>query len=107
MLEDRRIARFKQRQDLLARKFAVDRQHSLGEVDDGIHALGGTRLQRVTIVLGDESKLKSYRDVAEEALRGADHAPRVIDLGLPAEGVDVREDASTCIDATGSHITSR
>ena len=70
-------------------------------------ALGGTRLQRVTIVLGDESKLKSYRDVAEEALRGADHAPRVIDLGLPAEGVDVREDASTCIDATGSRITSR
>ena len=70
-------------------------------------ALGGTRLQKVTIVLGDEAKLKSYRDVAEEALRGAQQTRHIVDLGLPVEGGEVREDASTCIDATSSHITKR
>ena len=32
--------------------------------------LGGSRLQKVTIVLGDEAKLSVFRDVAVEALRG-------------------------------------
>src|SRR5439155_25537913 len=47
-------------------------------------AIGGTRLARVQIVLGDEGKLKTFRDVAEDALRDGDEAPPVTDLGLPA-----------------------
>jgi serine/threonine-protein kinase len=62
-------------------------------------ALGGSRLQRVTVVLGDEAKLKTYRDVAEEALRGQERALRAIDLGLPVEGVEATEDAATFLDA--------
>ena len=42
-------------------------------------SLGGSRLHRVTVVFGDEAKMRTYRDVAEEsaARRGA----RVADAG--------------------------
>jgi len=46
--------------------------------------LGGSRLHRVTVVLGDEKKLKTYRDVAEEAL---ERRLRIL--------LRVREDAAT------------
>jgi serine/threonine-protein kinase len=61
--------------------------------------LGGSRIQRITVVLGDEQKLKVYRDVAEEALRGQERALRAVDLELPVEGVAVTEDAATFLDA--------
>jgi serine/threonine-protein kinase len=61
-------------------------------------ALGGTRLRRVTVVLGDEAKLRTYRDVAEEALRGHEETVHAGDLGLPVEGEPVKEDAATYID---------
>lgn len=63
-------------------------------------SLGGSRLHRVTLVLGDEAKLKTYRDVAEEALRGrsADAVPHSTDLGLQVEGGAVQEDAATFLD---------
>jgi serine/threonine-protein kinase len=67
-----------------------------------VAALGGTRLTRVTVVLGDEAKLKTYRDVAEEALRGQDESLRAVDLGLPVEDSVVREDGVTLIDASAS-----
>jgi len=61
-------------------------------------ALGGSRLQRVTIALGDQDKLATFRDVAVEALRGTDDAPRMLDLGLPDEHVTVSEHGATCLD---------
>jgi serine/threonine-protein kinase len=64
-------------------------------------ALGGSRLQRVTVVLGDERKLRIFHDVAEEALRGHDETVRMIDLGLAVEGGEVREDAATQLDTSG------
>jgi serine/threonine-protein kinase len=63
-------------------------------------ALGGSRLQRVSVVLGDEAKLAVFRDVAVEALRDGDELTRVADLGLPDEQGKVTEDAATCIDAS-------
>jgi O-acetyl-ADP-ribose deacetylase (regulator of RNase III) len=66
-------------------------------------ALGGSRLQRVSIVLGDEAKLATFRDVAIEALHGSEDAPtRLLDLGLPDERTAVTPDAATCLDAIGS-----
>jgi serine/threonine-protein kinase len=65
-------------------------------------ALGGSRLKKVTFVLGDESKLATFRDVALEALRGQEDAPRPIDLGLPDERRAVSVDAATCIDASAA-----
>ncbi len=65
-------------------------------------ALGGSRLNRVDVVLGDEAKLEAFRDVAVDALRGSGETPQIIDLGLPDEravGV-VTEDAATCLDAS-------
>jgi serine/threonine-protein kinase len=64
--------------------------------------LGGSRLQRVTIVLGDEAKLAAFRDVAVEALRGTGEAPRAPDLGLPVEHGEVAAEGPTFIDA-GHH----
>jgi hypothetical protein len=61
--------------------------------------LGGSRLQRVRIVLGDEAKLAAFRDVAVEALRGTDEAPRAPDLGLPVEHTEVAAEGPTFIDA--------
>jgi serine/threonine-protein kinase len=63
-------------------------------------ALGGSRLRRVRIVLGDDAKLHAFSEVAIEALRDAEAAPEVVDLGLPDErgaGL-VAEDAATCLD---------
>jgi eukaryotic-like serine/threonine-protein kinase len=60
-------------------------------------ALGGSRLQRVTLVLADEAKLAQFRDVAIDALRGADTPPREADLGLAVEG-SVSPEAVTFLD---------
>ena len=68
-------------------------------------ALGGTRLRDVRVYLGDEAKLRVFREVAEDALRGTDESAPV-DLGLPAEEGDVRGDAVTHIDAVVSHKSS-
>jgi hypothetical protein len=62
--------------------------------------LGGSRLQRVTIVLGDEAKLDTFRDVAVEALRGTGDVAREPDLGLPVEHGEVTVEGPTFLDAT-------
>jgi serine/threonine-protein kinase len=62
-------------------------------------AVGGTRLHHVQIVLGDEAKLRVFRDVAEDALRDGDEVPTHTDLGLPADEGEVRPDGATHIDA--------
>ena len=62
-------------------------------------ALGGTRLENVKVLLGDEAKLKTFREVAEEALRDHDTAPPFIDLGLAVTEGEVRGDATTYVDA--------
>jgi serine/threonine-protein kinase len=63
-------------------------------------ALGGSRLQHVRVYLGDEDKLKTFREVAEEALRDVDEAGGgFVDLGLPESGSEVRADAVTHVDA--------
>jgi serine/threonine-protein kinase len=62
-------------------------------------ALGGTRLENVRIFLGDEQKLKVFRQVAEEALRDLDDASPAVELGLPVVGGEVRPDAATHLDA--------
>ncbi len=69
-------------------------------------SLGGSRLTRVTIVLSDEARMRTYRDVAEEALRGEERALRSLDLGLPVESGEVREDAVTFLDPA-SHLGTR
>lgn len=58
-------------------------------------AVGGSRIQRVTVVLESEAKLALYRDVAEEALRGYEAAPHHDDLGIPVEDGAARADAPT------------
>jgi O-acetyl-ADP-ribose deacetylase (regulator of RNase III) len=68
-------------------------------------ALGGTRLRDVKVYLGDEAKLKVFREVAEDALRGHDENVPMTDLGLPAEEGAVRGDAVTHIDAV-SRVSS-
>jgi len=62
-------------------------------------AIGGTRLAHVQIVLEDEAKLRTFRDVAEDALRDGEEAPPGLDLGLPADEGEVKADAATHIDA--------
>ena len=62
-------------------------------------ALGGSRLQKVTVVLGDETKLALFRDVALEALRGTGHAAHESDLGLVDDGAPVTPEGATFIDA--------
>jgi serine/threonine-protein kinase len=63
-------------------------------------ALGGTRLERVNVFLGDEEKLRVFRAVVSEALRGDGQATGAADLGLPAENGSVRPEAVTELDAT-------
>jgi serine/threonine-protein kinase len=63
-------------------------------------ALGGSRLQRVSLVLGDEAKLASFRDVAVEALRGTAEPARAVDLGLPDDLAAVTPEGATFIDAS-------
>jgi serine/threonine-protein kinase len=73
-------------------------------------ALGGSRLRRIHVVLGDEAKLEAFRDVAVEALHGGDETPEVPDLGLPDARVAaaVTEDEATCLDASSAvHALSR
>jgi serine/threonine-protein kinase len=67
-------------------------------------AIGGTRLESVEVLLGDEEKLRIFRDVAVDALRDGEEAPPVIDLGLPAEDGEVRADAATHIDAHSRNV---
>jgi serine/threonine-protein kinase len=62
--------------------------------------LGGSRLRRVTLVLGDEAKLATFRDVAVEALRGTTDLPREVDLGLPVEQTEVAVEGPTFLDAS-------
>jgi O-acetyl-ADP-ribose deacetylase (regulator of RNase III) len=63
-------------------------------------AFGGTRLEHVRIVLGSEEKLRTYRAVAEEALRENETGARpIVDLGLPVEEGEVRVDGATHLDA--------
>jgi eukaryotic-like serine/threonine-protein kinase len=66
-------------------------------------ALGGSRLERVTIFLEDEGKLKVFRSVVDEALRGEGQTLGANDLGLPVEGGEVEVEAATMLDAT-SHL---
>lgn len=69
----------------------------------GFHlALGGTRLQRVTLVLGDESKLRIFRDVAEEALREDDDSVAEDDVGLAVEGHELVAEGATQLDTSRS-----
>jgi len=65
-------------------------------------ALGGSRLQRVTVVLADEAKLALFRDVAVEALRGADEVPRPLDLGLAVERGPVSAEGATFLDPSSA-----
>jgi serine/threonine-protein kinase len=71
--------------------------------------LGGSRLKRVTFVLGDEAKLAVFRDVAVEALRGAMDSDRgsLSDVGLPDDRKPVTEDAATCLDASSAAAPRR
>ena len=64
-------------------------------------SLGGSRFQRITIVLGSEEKLAIFRDVAAEALRGTGEPPAVVDLGLPDERGTTTPEGATFIDASG------
>jgi serine/threonine-protein kinase len=61
--------------------------------------LGGSRLQHVVVVLGDETKLQAFRDVALEALRGAAQTSSELDLGLPDERAPLTAEGATFIDA--------
>jgi O-acetyl-ADP-ribose deacetylase (regulator of RNase III)/tRNA A-37 threonylcarbamoyl transferase component Bud32 len=65
-------------------------------------ALGGSRFQRVNIVLGDAAKLATFREVAVEALRGPGEGRGACDLGLPDDHAAVTPEGATFIDpATG------
>lgn len=61
-------------------------------------ALGGSRLERVTIFLENQEKLQVFRSVVDEALRGEGETLGAHDLGLPAEEGDVKVDAVTMLD---------
>jgi serine/threonine-protein kinase len=62
-------------------------------------ALGGTRLEKLKVFLGDEAKLRVFRSVMEEALRGQEDTTTLADVGLPAPEGEVRADAATHLDA--------
>jgi len=64
--------------------------------------IGGSRLTQVSFVLGDESKLAAFRDVAIEALRGGETLAAQTDYGLPDEARSVSADAVTCLDASSA-----
>jgi serine/threonine-protein kinase len=64
--------------------------------------LGGSRLKRVVVVLGDETKLKAFRDVALEALRGTSGTAREQDLGLPDDRAATTPEGATFIDAASA-----
>jgi O-acetyl-ADP-ribose deacetylase (regulator of RNase III) len=62
-------------------------------------ALGGSRLKRVRLVLGDDAKLAVFRDVAVEALRGTGDPQHATDLGLADDRTAVTPEGATFIDA--------
>ena len=64
--------------------------------------LGGSRLQHVVVVLGDETKLHAFRDVAREALRGAVQSSYEVDLGLADERAPLTAEGATFIDAASA-----
>jgi serine/threonine-protein kinase len=70
-------------------------------------ALGGSRLQKVVLVLGDEAKLAAFRDVAVEALRGNTEPPRDVDLGLPDDLAAVTPEGATFIAAASQAAGSK
>jgi serine/threonine-protein kinase len=70
-------------------------------------ALGGSRLKKVSLVLGDEAKLAAFRDVAAEALRGTAEPPRVVDLGLPDDLAAVTPEGATFIDAASRGLKTQ
>lgn len=57
------------------------------------------------VYLQDEAKLRAFREVAEEALRGRDDSVPGNNLGLPVEEGAVRGDAVTYIDAVTRSAT--
>jgi serine/threonine-protein kinase len=67
--------------------------------------LGGSRLRHVSLVLGDDAKLATYRDVAAEALRGDGDLPPALDLGLPDNVTAVSAEGATFIDAANGSRT--
>lgn len=62
--------------------------------------LGGSRLQRVTLYLADEDKLRRFRDVALDTLLAAPETED--DVGLAGAHVPVSGEAMTCIDSESS-----
>lgn len=60
-------------------------------------ALGGSRLQKVTIVLRDEARLSIFREVVEDVVRDGDDLPG--DLGIPVDDAPVRPEGVTYLDA--------
>ena len=67
-------------------------------------AVGGSRLSHVQVILGDEAKLRTFRDVAEDVLRDGDDAPTVNDLGLPCDEAEVQAEGVTHLDAFSRRI---
>jgi serine/threonine-protein kinase len=68
-------------------------------------AMGGSRLREVQFILGDEAKLRAFREVADAVLREGEELPTVVDLGLPVDGGDVKVYGATMVDAR-SHSRS-
>lgn len=62
--------------------------------------LGGSRLERIVIFLGDEDKLRTFRSVVDEALRGEGDSLGGDDFGLPVTDDEVKVDAATVLDAS-------
>jgi len=61
--------------------------------------LGGTRLREVRVVLSDEDRRRTFRDVAEEALRGREASGGIKpDLGRPDAEREARPEDATCLD---------
>jgi serine/threonine-protein kinase len=61
--------------------------------------LGGTRLRQLEVILRDAPSLETFREVADDALRGNGELS-LPDIGLPAEEVAPRPYSPTCVDAS-------
>jgi serine/threonine-protein kinase len=66
------------------------------------HALlGGSRLKEIKVYTGDESKRKTFQEVAEEALRGQNEPLRTkVELGLPSAIGEASAEGATCLDTS-------
>lgn len=66
-------------------------------------AVGGTRVTNVNVYLDSEAKLRTFREVADEALRDQDDPPGLVDVGLPASGPASvpAPDSATHLDVAG------